>query len=131
MNLADFRTDKNGNPYGLKKCKYHCDYGDGEYCHYKEHDECIYNKEQDEALQINCSDNGAEHKMKNKILELLDDWWAMFWLVTGIIFIVLAIISAFNKENDKALACIGIGLACYARCEVKILQRKIEKNTHI
>ena len=47
MNLADFRTDRNGNPYGLKKCKYHCDYGDGEYCHYKEHDRCIYNKRQD------------------------------------------------------------------------------------
>ena len=38
MKLADFRTDRNGNPYGLKKCKYHCDYGDGEYCHYKEID---------------------------------------------------------------------------------------------
>jgi len=44
MNLANFRTDRNGNPYGLKKCKYHCDYGDGEYCHYKEIDGCIYNK---------------------------------------------------------------------------------------
>ena len=44
MKLADFRTDRNGNPYSLKKCKYHCDYGDGEYCHYKEIDGCIYNK---------------------------------------------------------------------------------------
>ena len=48
MNLADFRTDRNGNPYGLKKCKYHCDYGDGEYCHYKEIDGCIYNKTKEE-----------------------------------------------------------------------------------
>lgn len=48
MNLANFRTDRNGNPYGLKKCKYHCDYGDGEYCHYKEIDGCIYNKTKEE-----------------------------------------------------------------------------------
>ena len=48
MNLANFRTDRNGNPYGLKKCKYHCDYGDGEYCHYKEIDGCIHNKIKEE-----------------------------------------------------------------------------------
>ena len=51
MNLANFKTDRNGNPYGLKKCKYHCDYGDGEYCHYKEHDECIYNKIKDKQKE--------------------------------------------------------------------------------
>ena len=44
MNLANFRNDENGNQYGLKRCKYHCDYSDGEYCHYKEEDGCIYNK---------------------------------------------------------------------------------------
>lgn len=33
MNLADFRKDKNGIPY---KCKYHCDFGDGEFCYYRE-----------------------------------------------------------------------------------------------
>lgn len=48
IELANFRTDRNGNPYGLKKCKYHCDYGDGEYCHYKEIDGCIYNKTKEE-----------------------------------------------------------------------------------
>ena len=32
----------------MKKCKYHCDYGDGEYCHYKEIDGCIYNKTKEE-----------------------------------------------------------------------------------
>ena len=50
MNLANFRTDRNGNPYGLKKCKYHCDYGDGEYCHYKEIDRCISNKTKEEII---------------------------------------------------------------------------------
>ena len=44
MNLANFQKDKNGNLIGLKKCKYHCDYGDGEHCHYKGIDGCIYNK---------------------------------------------------------------------------------------
>jgi len=44
MNLGNFRYDRNLKPYGMKKCKYHCDYGDGENCHYKEEDGCIYNK---------------------------------------------------------------------------------------
>lgn len=43
MNLGNFRYDRNLKPYGMKKCKYHCDYSDGEYCHYKEEDGCIYN----------------------------------------------------------------------------------------
>ena len=53
MNLANLRTDRNGNPYGLKKCKYHCDYGDGEYCHYKEIDGCIHNKIKEEFKTTN------------------------------------------------------------------------------
>lgn len=57
MKLADFRTDRNGNPYGLKKCKYQCDYGDGEYCHYKEIDGCIYNKTKEEG-SVGESGNG-------------------------------------------------------------------------
>ena len=28
----------------MKKCKYHCDYGDGENCHYDGESGCIYNK---------------------------------------------------------------------------------------
>ena len=28
----------------MKKCKYHCDYGDGENCHYEGKDDCVYNK---------------------------------------------------------------------------------------
>ena len=50
--------------------------------------------------------------MKNKILELLSDWWVVYWFVIGMTFIVLAVIAACNKENDKALACVGICLAC-------------------
>ena len=47
MNLADFRKDRNGVPY---KCKYHCDYGDGEFCHNKENG-CVLNKSQDEEIK--------------------------------------------------------------------------------
>ena len=25
----------------MKKCKYHCDYGDGEYCHYEGESGCV------------------------------------------------------------------------------------------
>ena len=28
----------------MKKCKYHCDYGDGEYCHYKGKSGCVNNE---------------------------------------------------------------------------------------
>ena len=49
MILCDFRTDRNGIPY-FKKCKYHCDYCDGEYCHYREEDGCIFNKTKNEQI---------------------------------------------------------------------------------
>ena len=42
MMLGNFRTDRKGSPY-MKKCKYHCDYSDGEYCHYREESGCVYN----------------------------------------------------------------------------------------
>ena len=29
----------------MKKCKYHCEYGDGENCHYKNKNGCIYNED--------------------------------------------------------------------------------------
>ena len=28
----------------MKKCKYHCDYGDGEYCHYEGESGCVFNR---------------------------------------------------------------------------------------
>ena len=49
MLLGEFKTDKNGSPL-FKKCKYHCDYGDGEYCHYREEDGCIFNKTKNEQI---------------------------------------------------------------------------------
>ena len=52
MNLCNFRYDRNLKPYGMKKCKYHCDYGDGENCHYKEENGCIYNENKGEEQVI-------------------------------------------------------------------------------
>ena len=61
-------------------------------------------------------------------MELIKDWWVLLWFLSGTTFFVLGTISAFNNENEKALGCLGIALACHARCEVKILQRKMENN---
>ena len=66
--------------------------------------------------------------MKEELLEyFISNGLALFWFVSGWIFFVIAVISAINNENEKSLACVGICLACHARSEVKILQRKVEK----
>lgn len=65
--------------------------------------------------------------MKEVLFEFFDNWWAVFWFVIGLTYIVLGTISAVNNENEKALACLGIALACHARSEVAILKRKIDK----
>lgn len=65
--------------------------------------------------------------MKKALLEFLDNNWALFWFAFGIIFFVFATVSAFKEETEKSIGYLGISLACHARCEVKILQRKIEK----
>ena len=59
--------------------------------------------------------------------EFFDNNWALFWFVGGIVFIVFAFIAASNNQEDKSLACMAFSVACHARCEVKILVRKIEK----
>lgn len=81
MILANFRTDRNGIPY-FKKCKYHCDYSDGEYCHYKEEGGCIYNKGRkltdSESMEMMLNDTQeipegvipeVRHKFKGVIME--------------------------------------------------------------
>ena len=62
-------------------------------------------------------------------LKIVNDWWVIFWFVTGISFIVLAVIAAHNGNDIKAIADIAMCNACHARCEVKILQRKLELNS--
>ena len=55
------------------------------------------------------------------------NWWSLLWFVFGVTFFVLATISAIHNETDKSIACIGVCIACHARCEVKILQKKFEE----
>ena len=62
-------------------------------------------------------------------LEIINDLRALFWFVAGITFIVLAIIAARNGNDIKAIADIAMCNACHARCEIKILQRKLELNS--
>lgn len=54
------------------------------------------------------------------------NWWIAFWFLFGLLFFILAIIDAVNGKNDNAVGLVGIALACQARCEVKILQKRIE-----
>lgn len=56
------------------------------------------------------------------------DFFTVYWFAFSIIFFVFAIIAACHGEIDRALADIGIGLACGARYEIKILQHKIEEH---
>ena len=66
--------------------------------------------------------------MKMETLELLNDWWVIIWFVFGILFFIFAIVSEVNGNSDRSTAYFGVFIACHARCEVKILQRKMEKN---
>lgn len=53
-------------------------------------------------------------------------WWIVFWFLFGLLFFIFATINAVNGENDKAVGLAGIALACQARCEIKILQKRME-----
>ena len=53
--------------------------------------------------------------------------WIIFWFVAGMVFMVLGIISAVKHEDVQAIAWVAYGVACHARCECKILQKRIEK----
>lgn len=64
--------------------------------------------------------------MKEFLKFITGEFYTLFWFAIGILFLVFATIAAVNKEEDRALGCIGIALACHARCEVKILQRKMK-----
>ena len=66
---------------------------------------------------------------KPTILKSCNDWLTIFWLVIGIVYFIVAIISAIRNDINRAIACIGVALACHARCEIQILKRKIE-NQH-
>ena len=40
---------------------------------------------------------------------------------------IIAIVFAFDEQVDRTMTNLGISLACHARCEVKILQKRIEQ----
>ena len=52
--------------------------------------------------------------------------WIIFWFVAGMVFLVLGAISAIKHEDVQAMACMAYSVACHARCECKILQKRIE-----
>lgn len=55
------------------------------------------------------------------------NYWVICWFVLGLVFFILATVNAYKGDYDRAIAMIGISLACHARSEVKILQDRIEK----
>ena len=54
--------------------------------------------------------------------------FAVWWFAFGIVFFILAVIAAFNEQADRATAYLGICVACHARCEIKVLQRRMEEH---
>jgi len=55
------------------------------------------------------------------------NYWAIYWFAFGVLFFILATVNAYRGEHNRAIAMIGVSLACHARSEVKILQDRIEK----
>lgn len=51
-------------------------------------------------------------------------YWVILWGVFSIIFLVFA---ATEAQNEKALAYLAMCIACQARCEIKILQNRLEE----
>lgn len=55
------------------------------------------------------------------------NYLAIYWFAFGLLFLIWAAVNAYKGDNDRAMALMGVSLACHARCEVKILQQRIEK----
>lgn len=53
-------------------------------------------------------------------------WWIAFWFLCGLLFFSLAIIHMVNEKNDNVVGLVGTAIACQARCEIKILQKRME-----
>ena len=41
----------------MKKCKYHCDYGDGEYCHYEGESGCVNIEQPKKEIKLHKKDS--------------------------------------------------------------------------
>ena len=55
------------------------------------------------------------------------NYGAIYWFAVGLLFLIWATVNAYKGNNNRAIAMIGVSLACHARSEVKILQNRIEK----
>jgi len=65
--------------------------------------------------------------MNEELSDFLHNNWALFWFAAGIIFLIFGGIYAFENNGDKCLPCYAFCIACHARCEIKILQRRMER----
>lgn len=55
-------------------------------------------------------------------------FWVIAWGVFSIIFLVFAMLHLDTEApNEKALAYLAMCIACQARCEIKILQNRLEE----
>ena len=59
----------------MKKCKYHCDYGDGENCHYEGKDDCVYNKKDKKEYIMRTEDNGWVSSCVCELVRCKDCKW--------------------------------------------------------
>ena len=56
--------------------------------------------------------------------KFLKYFWVIAWGVFSVIFLVFATI---ETPDEKALAYLAMCIACQARCEIKILQNRLEE----
>ena len=60
--------------------------------------------------------------------KFLKYYWVIMWAVFSIIFFVLCVTHLDTEvPNEKALAYLAMYIACQARCEIKILQNRLEE----
>ena len=60
--------------------------------------------------------------------KFLKYFWVITWGVFSIIFFVFAMLPLDTKApNEKVLVYLAMCIACQARCEIKILQNRLEE----
>lgn len=56
----------------------------------------------------------------------IENYFALFWFRIGMAYLISGIVHLLRNEYDRAFAMATFGVACHARAEVKILQKRIE-----
>ena len=54
-----------------------------------------------------------------------DNYWAIYWFALGLLLFILAAVNAYKGNSDRSIAMIGVSLACHARSEIAVLQKRI------